>query len=116
MSRDLELFPRDENGDALWNMHSQGDDLAIAREIDFSTIFPNEDSAIRFAVHLLRNDQKVSFSAYEGNDEFPWQVTAHPLMLPAHENISGFEALLASESERFGGRIDGWGCMAQDAG
>ncbi len=113
MSRDLTQYPDDENGDVLWSMLQDGDDLSIAREVDFATIFPDENAAIQFAVHLLRNDQKVSFSAYEGHDTHPWQVVAHPLMLPTYDNISGFEALLESEASRFGGRVDGWGCMQQ---
>ncbi|WP_313344456.1 ribonuclease E inhibitor RraB [Stenotrophomonas sp.] len=114
MSRDPALYPDDENGDVLWKMLQDGDDLSVAREVDFAVIFPDEDAALRFSVHLLRNEQKVSFSAYEGNDDFPWQVLAHPLMVPTHGNISGFEALLESEAARFEGRIDGWGCMVQD--
>jgi hypothetical protein len=34
-------------------------------------------------------------------------------MLPTHENITGFEDLLCSESAAFGGRNDGWGCESQ---
>ncbi|REM98982.1 ribonuclease E inhibitor RraB, partial [Mycobacterium tuberculosis] len=29
MSRDLSLYPEDENGDVLWNMLQDGDDLSI---------------------------------------------------------------------------------------
>ncbi len=32
-----------------------------------------EKAALQFAVHLLRNDQKVSFSEYEEHDELPWR-------------------------------------------
>jgi hypothetical protein len=113
MERDLSAYPASENGDALWRMVQNGDDLAIPREVDFSVIFPTEEAALKFAVHLLRNDQKVSFSPYEEHDELPWQVQAHPFMLPTHENITGFEDLLRSESAPFGGRNDGWGCESQ---
>lgn len=114
MSRDFTLYPEDENGDVLWKMLQDGDDLSEPREVDFTLIFPTEDVAIAFAVHLLKNDQKVSFSAYEGNEEFPWQVSVHPLMLPTHRNVSGFEGLLSTEAVPFSGRVDGWGCMSQE--
>jgi hypothetical protein len=114
MTRDYVQFPRDENGDILWDMNEDGDNLAVAREIDFSVIFPTEDAALQFAVHLLRNDQKVSFAAYEEHEELPWQVQAHPVMVPTHENISGYESQLAQDATPFGGRNDGWGCFAQD--
>lgn len=115
MTRDPELFPADENGDVLWQMAVSGDDLSIPREVDFAVILPSEDAALKFAVHLLRSDQKVSFSAYEEHDELPWQVLAHPYMAPSHENISGFERLLGEAAADFDGRNDGWGCEAQAA-
>ena len=114
MARDLKLFPDDENGEVLWGMAQDGDDLTLSREVNFSVIFPSEDTALKFAVQLLRNDQKVSFAPYEDHDELPWQVEAHPVMVPTHENISGYENLLAEEAKKFGGRHDGWGCFAQD--
>ena len=112
--KDHVAFPDDENGDVLRQMAEQGDDLSIPREIDFSVIFPTEDAALRFAVLLLRNGQKVSFCEYEEDEERPWQVQAHPFMVPSHENISGYESLLANEAEAFGGENDGWGCEVQE--
>jgi Regulator of ribonuclease activity B len=106
-------YPDDENGDVLRMMLKNGDDLSIPREIDFSVIFPTEDAAIKFAVHALKNELKVSFAPYEGNDEMPWQVQAHVFMLPTHENITGFELLLAEQSAEYGGQNDGWGSMSQ---
>lgn len=114
MKRDFTKFPDDDNGDVLWNMANDGDNLAVSREIDFSVIFPTEEAALKFAVHLLRNDQKVSFSAYEGSEDMPWQVQAHPVMEPTHENITGYEAQLGNDAARFGGRNDGWGSMQQE--
>jgi Regulator of ribonuclease activity B len=108
------IFPDDENGDVLRMMVANGDNLGQPREIDFSVIFPTDTAAMRFAVDLLREDLKVSFSAYEGNADFPWQVQSHPFMLPTHENISGFEAMLEEHAAPFGGKNDGWGCESQD--
>ena len=113
MNRDPQQFPDDDNGDTLWRMAEQGDDLSISREVDFSVIFPTEESALKFAVHLLRNEQKVSFAQYEGSTSLPWQVQAHAMMLPTHKNISAFEALLERDSAPLGGRNDGWGCYSQ---
>ena len=33
--RDLELFPNDDNGDVLWQMAQDGDDLTEAHEIEY---------------------------------------------------------------------------------
>lgn len=113
MARNYEQFPDHENGDVLWDMAQNGDDLTKQREVDFSVIFPTEKAALEFAVLLLRNDQKVSFAPYD-NDELPWQVQAHPIMVPTHANISGYESQLADDATPLGGRNDGWGCFAQD--
>ncbi|WP_266172212.1 ribonuclease E inhibitor RraB [Dyella subtropica] len=107
-------FPHDENGEVLRQMAAQGDNLSVPREVDFSVIFPSEDAALKFAVLLLQNGQKVSFSEYEEHDELPWQVEAHPFMVPTHENISGYEELLAAEAAPLGGQNDGWGCEVQE--
>ncbi|PWF47604.1 ribonuclease E inhibitor RraB [Massilia glaciei] len=114
MERDCKQFPYDENGDVLLRMKENGDNLSKSREIDFSVIFPTEDAALKFAIHLLKNDQKVSFSSYDGDDEMPWQVAAHPFMEPTHENITGYENQLGDDAATFGGRNDGWGSMQQD--
>ncbi len=106
-------FPDDENGQVLQQMAEQGDDLSVPREIDFAVIFPSEEAALKFALRLLKSGQKVSFSEYEENDELPWQVLAHPYMEPTHENICGYEDLLAEEADTLGGRNDGWGCEVQ---
>ncbi len=113
VQRDPAAFPDDENGEVLWRMLQNGDNLNAPREVDFSVVFPTEEEALAFAVRLLRNHQKVSFSAYEGNADFPWQVHAHPFLQPTHENISRYEALLAADAAEFHGRNDGWGCFQQ---
>lgn len=116
MTRDPAAFPDDHNGDALWNLVGQGEDLSIPREVDFAVLFPSEDNALKFAVHLLRNEQKVSFSAYEESDEMPWQVLVHPFMELTYANVDGFEKLLAEAAEAFDGVNDGWGCESYAAG
>lgn len=58
MARDYSRSPDDDNGDVLWNMAQDGDSLIKRREINFSIIYPSEDAALEFAVHLLRNGQK----------------------------------------------------------
>ncbi|WP_440224225.1 ribonuclease E inhibitor RraB [Dokdonella sp. MW10] len=112
--RDPHLFPDDENGEVLWRMAQDGDNLDKAREIDFSVIFPSEEAAMQFATRLLRRGEKVSFGSHEGDDECPWQVEVHPVMLPTHRNVTDFENVLAMESESLAGRNDGWGCFSME--
>ncbi|MFC4525557.1 ribonuclease E inhibitor RraB [Dyella halodurans] len=104
------IFPDDENGAMLRQMDADGDDLSVPREIAFTVIFPTEDSALKFAVMLLKHEQKVSFAEGGDQGELFWLVQAHPYMVPSHENISSYEDLLVSEADAFGGRFIAWGC------
>lgn len=40
MQRNLDLYPKDDNGDTLWHIAQQGVDLSTPREIAFSVVFP----------------------------------------------------------------------------
>ena len=114
MDRDLELFPDDDNGEVLWRMAQQGDNLAAPREIDFSVVFAEEQSALRFAMGFLRAGYKVQLMEYEEqSDGLIWDVTVCPMMVPVHGEIGVFEEMLAQEAAPFGGRNDGWGCLTQ---
>ena len=106
--RDMSLFPQDEIGDTLWEMLQQGDDLAQAREIEFSVIFSDKDSALKFGHFLLENNQKISFCPFPESKEFPWEVTAYPEVAASYENIMAYIDLLNSSSAPFSGKFDGW--------
>lgn len=110
MERDFSVFPDDANGDALWRMHENGDDLDSPCEFDFSVIFPSQEAALSFGVFLLKEGLKVSLTSCE-DDEHPWELTVHPLMAPTYESICEFEDLLAQDAAELGGRLDGWGCF-----
>ena len=45
MTRDKQLFPDDEIGDALWALQEDGEDLSFEREVEFAVIFPDEQGA-----------------------------------------------------------------------
>ncbi|WP_286235289.1 ribonuclease E inhibitor RraB [Thalassotalea sediminis] len=110
MERDYTLFPEDEHGEALWQMLLQGDDLSIAREFQFSVIFANQESALKFGQLLLENNQKLSFCPYPDNKDFPWEITAYPEMPASYENVTAYQALLEQSSAPLAGHFDGWYC------
>ncbi len=113
MKRDYKIFPNDENGDVLWRMYCHGDKLENARTINFSVIFPKQESALEFGIYLLKNGQRVQFSEYEESEEFPWEITVSPVMQPTHQRITDYETLLEKDSAKWGGKNDGWGCFQQ---
>ncbi|MBU2871345.1 ribonuclease E inhibitor RraB [Colwellia sp. E2M01] len=107
MSRDLTLFPEDEIGNTLWQMQETGEDLAIEREIEFSMLFSSKELAIEFGQILLENNQKLSFTPYEGDEVLTWEITAYPFMLASHENITSYQELLIASGEPLQGQFNG---------
>ena len=110
MSRDLDLFPNDNIGDALWKMQQAGDDLEQPREVEFSVLFPSQALALQFGQLLLENNQKLSFTPFQESEEYPWEITAYPNMPLNHENISAYQTLLVTSSEPLKGKFDGFYC------
>ncbi|SEL67784.1 Regulator of ribonuclease activity B [Colwellia chukchiensis] len=111
MQRNEELFPHDNVGNALWEMLTAGDDLTKEREFEFSVIFSEQSQALKFGQLLLENNQKLSFCPYQGEEGFPWEITAYPFMAASYENIAAYQELLTTSAEPFAGKYDGWYCL-----
>lgn len=109
MTRDLSLFPADSHGDVLWELAQQGVDLSREREVDFFVLFPEEAPAMEFAVELLHQGVKVSYSPDEGSPSHPCQLTAHVPLVPRHGEIIEVVELLAQGASPKGGLAEGWG-------
>lgn len=112
MERNLDLFPQDNIGDALWKMLQQGDDLSRIREIEFSVLFQSEQQALKYGQLLLENNQKLSFSPFQGDEDYPWEITAYPEVEASYENITAYEELLSNSAVPFKGKYDGWYCVS----
>ncbi|HDT3672078.1 TPA: ribonuclease E inhibitor RraB, partial [Escherichia coli] len=50
MNRDYEQFPDDDNGNVLWQMVEDGDDLTELHEIEFSIAFQDQQNAEQCAM------------------------------------------------------------------
>lgn len=107
MSRDLTIFPEDDIGNTLWQRQLNGDELLNEREIEFSVLFPSQALALQFGQLLLENNQKLSFTPYEANPELPWEITAYPYMSATYENITNYQALLATNAAPLSGEFAG---------
>ena len=107
--------PSDANGDALRRLEAQGDDLTRSRAIDFNVVFADEGSAEKFAQHIRAMGYEVSVEAAGTRQEYPWDVVVVNHMLPSHDGISGFESLLQSVADHWGGHNDGWGCFSKES-
>jgi len=105
-------YPDDANGDALRRMEEAGDDLARARDVEFTVVFPNENTAKQFADHICALGYIVSAELTGTVENFPWDVTVVKHMVPSHEVIGAVEDSLQRVADIFGGRNDGWGCLS----
>lgn len=112
MTRDNERFPEDDNGNVLWQMYEDGDDLSEPHQVEFSLVFQEQDKLEQCALHLLRQEQKVSFFNDEESPEQDWVLTIHIEMIPDYSDIVDLEDWFGSIATQFGGEYDGWGCMA----
>lgn len=110
-TRDIALFPNDAIGDNLWKMLSEGDDLTQEREIEFSVLFPDQASALKFGHLLLENNQKLSFCPFQADQNYPWEITAYPEIAATYENIQTYIHLLSNGAEPLGGKFDDWYCV-----
>ena len=105
-------YPNDENGDALRRMEAQGDDLSVPRNIEFTVVFPNQNSADLFASHMRALGYEASLEFSETAEGFPWDVIVVKQMAPSHNEIREFETVLQTAARALGGRNDGWVCVS----
>ena len=112
MTRDFEQFPDDENGNVLWQMAADGDDLTEAHEIEFSIAFQPQEQAEKCALYLLKEEQKISLFEDEEADTLEWVITIYVYMEPEYSDIIDIEEWFTKIAEQHGGEYDGWGCMA----
>ncbi|MCO8102980.1 ribonuclease E inhibitor RraB [Acinetobacter indicus] len=112
MSRDYEQFPDDDNGNVLWQMHEDGDDLDEAHEIEYSIAFTDQEQAERCALFLLNEEQKISLFQDDDSSVTEWIITIYVYMEPAYADIVDLEEWFTKIANQFQGEYDGWGCMA----
>ena len=84
MTRNFEQFPDDDNGNVLWQMAEDGDDLTEAHEIEFSIAFQTEEQAEKCALYLLKEEQKISMFEDEDSDTAEWVITIYVYMEPEY--------------------------------
>jgi hypothetical protein len=111
-------IPNDVNGDVLRRLLASGDNLSIARNIDFEIIFPDERSGMQFIDDIEEKFDEVRIRLRD--EEFrtrglDWNVTACVVMVPNHKDISELEDFLETAASPYGGEIDGWGCFTVES-
>ena len=84
-------------------LESHGDDLSRPRDIDFTVVFPDENSAQQFAHHFRALGYKVSAELTNTAEGFPWDVLVVKHMAASHQEIGTFEDELQRVADNFGG-------------
>ena len=112
MTRNYELYPDDDNGNVLWQMHTDGDDLTEPHEIEYSIAFKSEEQADQCALYLLKEEQKISLFEDTEGESSEWIITIYVYMEHEHSDIVDLEEWFTKIAEQHGGEYDGWGCMA----
>lgn len=100
-------IPDDENGDVLRRMIRNGDDLSIARPVNFEQIFPDKPQAFSFLASASDFDRKVALSWYAAFEV--WNVCVTCDIAPSHSAVSRLEAQFDQLAKAHGGKADGWG-------
>jgi hypothetical protein len=108
-------YPNHAHRDALRRVEAQGDDLT-PRNIEFTVVFPNQNSASQFARHIGALGSAVSLELSETVEGFPWDVIVVKHMAPSHNEIGEFETALQTVAGALGGRNDGWVCTSDPLG
>lgn len=114
MSRNYELFPDDDNGNVLWQMMEDGNDLTEPHEFEFSLVFETQQQAEKCALHLLHLEQQVSLFQEDQHSDGSnlWVVNIHISLIPEHEDIEDLEKWFTRIGQEFEGEYDGWGCTS----
>jgi Regulator of ribonuclease activity B len=102
----------DGTTDALQRMKANGDDLTRPRDVEFTVVFPNKESAEQFAENFRALGYKSSVDFTETDESFPWDVIVVKHMMPSGKEISDFEGILETVAHVLGGHNDGWGCFS----
>ncbi|ALH95384.1 ribonuclease E inhibitor RraB [Acinetobacter equi] len=110
MARDYQQFPDDDNGNVLWQMYEDGDDLTEAHEIEFSLAFQSQENAEACALSLLKEEQKITL--FQDEDTNEWFITIYVYMEPDYSDIVDLEDWFTKIATQYHGEYDGWGCMA----
>lgn len=110
MSRDYQQFPDDDNGNVLWQMAQDGDDLTVAHEIEYSISFKSQETAEKCALFLLQEEQKISLFQDEESNE--WFISIYVYMEPDYSDVVDLEEWFTKTGQEYNGEYDGWGCMA----
>lgn len=110
MTRDYDKFPDNDNGNVLWQMVEDGNDLNEPHEVEFSIVFKTQEQIEKCALHLLHQEQKISLFQEEQHSDGSdlWVLNIHVNMTLEYEDIADLEEWMTKIAQEFNGEYDGW--------
>lgn len=106
------MFPNDDTGQVLSEMHAAGIDLSQVHQVVYFQLFENKDDALAMAKHLKEKvpDMQIDIKP----DETPnvWDLEVTVSMIPDYDAIVAQEAEFEQVARKFNGYNDGWGIEA----
>ena len=98
-------LPADAHGDALRRLVASGDNLTLARPVEFAFVFGQPSDARRFGT-------QARAAGFLAPDTGSTEVIVSVDMVPTYAVIIATDTRLAALAAENGGRSDGWGCFS----
>lgn len=96
--------------DVLRSLDGQGDEFALARDVDFLLRAPNREKAELVAQFINEYQYGAATPFHDENGDSVQVVINMPVTQNVILSVSGFMTCLAAI---YGLEFDGWGCVAQ---
>ncbi len=104
------IFPNDDTGNVLAEMHRAGIDLSKEYAVIFFQLFEQEQQARAMAEYLTLNFPEISFSVHADQETANiWDLDCTIHMVPSYDAIVAKEAEFEKIAAKFEGYNDGWG-------
>lgn len=100
-------YPNDETGQSLNRLKNDGSDMLKVMKIDFFIEVPDPDSGSKVTQVLSKKFYECSIEQDEDTQE--WTCYASKLLIPSYENVIAEEKYLDFVSQKFGGKLAGFG-------
>jgi hypothetical protein len=113
LADESKMYPDDDNGAVLLSMAKSGVDLTKTRQIDFSTVAPDQLSAGAFAREAAMLGFEIQVVAPDAqalaDGDRDWDVICSRAIVPTYEAVTRCGNLLDELANKFDCDYDGWG-------
>lgn len=106
------MFPNDDTGQVLAEMHEAGIDLTQVHQVVYFQLFENKDDALAMEKHLKEKVPDMQIDVKPDETPNVWDLEVTVAMIPDYDAIVAQEAEFEQVARKFKGYNDGWGIEA----